>query len=169
MEGSMSTARTNSTPNVTLWVAIGIPVLTIFASVATLYVAAIRAEPELPSNYHWEGAALDADTLRSERAAELGVAVQLRLGDDGRIEADMRTRNPADQPAQLSLHLTHATLPAEDRQLTLQREADGVYRARTMAIPQAHWLLELGVPGEWRVRGNLPAKSREMLLGRAPG
>jgi hypothetical protein len=165
----MATARTDSGPNAALWLAIGIPVLTIIASVVTLYVAAIRAEPELPPNYHWEGSALDADIARSERAAALGVTVLLRLGDDGRIEADLRTHDPADQPAQLSLLLTHATLPAQDRRLTLQRDADGVYRARTAAIPRAHWLLELGVAGRWRVRGNLPATSRSTLLGRASG
>ena len=165
----MTTATPHSRPNLTLWVAIGIPVLTIIASVITVYVAAIRAEPELPANYHWEGAALDADIARSDRAAELGVAAQLRFTDDGRIEATLRTHSAADQPAQLSLRLTHATLPEQDRQLTLQREADGIYRASTAAIPRAHWLLELGVPGQWRVRGNLPATSRDVLLGRATG
>ena len=169
MEGNMTTAQTDSRPNATLWVAIGIPALTIVASIVTVYVAAIRAEPELPANYHWEGAALDADIARSDRAAELGVAVQLRVTDDGQIEAHLRMDSAADHPAQLALRLTHATLPAQDRQLTLQRQADGVYRARTEAIPRAHWLLELGVPEQWRVRGNLPATSRDILLGQSPG
>ncbi len=169
MEGNMTTAKTDSRPNATLWVAIGIPALTIVASIITVYIAVVRAEPELPANYQWEGAALDADVVKSTRAAELGVAVQLRVTDDGQIEAHLRTHSAADQPAQLSLRLTHATLPAQDRQLTLQRQADGVYRARTEAIPRAHWLLELGVPGQWRVRGNLPATSRDILLGRSQG
>ena len=168
MDGNMPNSTAGSRPNLTLWVALGIPAVTIVASVITLYMAATRAEPELPANYHWEGAALDADLAKSERAAAMGVAVQLRLSDDGTIEATFRANNPADPPAQLSLHLTHATLPSHDRQLTLQRDADGIYRGSTTAIPRAHWLLELGVPDEWRVRGNLPATAREILLGRAP-
>lgn len=165
----MATADHRSGPNVTLWVVVGIPALTILASLFTLYVSVVRAEPELPSNYHSEGAELDADLARSERAAELGVTVRLRLDHDGMIEAVLRMHSPSDQPAELALHLTHATFAAEDRRVTLRRHEDGVYRARTAAIPPAHWLLEIGVPEQWRVRGNLPATSRTILLGRAPG
>lgn len=163
----MSTADSSRRPNAALWVSIAVPAATIVASIITLYVSAIRAEPELPANYHWEGAALDTDIAEAARAKERGVAVQLRLDPDGGIDADLRLHDAAAMPASVDLRLTHATLPALDRQITLRRDADGVYRARTDAIPDGHWLIELGVREQWKVRGDLAAGRRSLALGRA--
>ncbi len=166
-EATMSTADSHR-PNIALWVSIAVPALTIVASVITLYVSAIRAEPELPANYHWEGAALDTDIAEAARAQELGVTGQLRIDSNNGIAVDLRVHDPASRPASLDLRMTHATLPALDRQITLQRDADGVYRAHADSLPNGHWLIELGVRGQWKVRGDLPAGRRSLTLGRAP-
>lgn len=150
-----------------LWVVIGIPLATIVASIITVTMAFRESEPELPAQYPWEGAALDQDLARAERARELGLAASLRFTTSGGVIVQLSTGSPgAALPERLELQATHVTLPSRDRAWTLRRDAGGQYRADGAALDRGPWLLQLSA-GDWRIRGRLEAGRGELRLGPA--
>jgi hypothetical protein len=155
-------------PNLVLWVSIGVPLATIVASAITLYVSYSKAEPELPAQYSWEGSALDADLARAAEAQRLGAAVDLDFSADGLVQARLQFANGAqDPPSTLELRLTHATLPALDRSVTLARDsADGHYSAKLEALARGHWLVQLDAGKQWRLRKEFDAPTLAVRLGR---
>lgn len=161
--------RATAQPNIALWAMIGIPSATVVASAITLGMAYGGAEPELPERYAWEGAALDKDLARATRARELGLGADIEMRADGRVI--VRLSQPKDRkvtaPESLTLHLTHATRPAQDRTAKLGAGAvPGRFEGRLDPLPAARWLVQLeDGGGEWRLRGRLETPARGVRLG----
>jgi hypothetical protein len=154
-------------PNLVLWISIGVPLATMVASAITLYFAYVSPEPELPAEYSWEGAALDADIARAEAARRLGVNVALDFSADGLVQAQLGFAAGAHEyPASLELKLTHSTLPTLDRtvRLTLDSGA-GHYTARLDPLPKGHWLAQIESGPEWRLRKKFSAPVRSLGMG----
>jgi hypothetical protein len=158
-------------PNLTVWVAIVVPVVAVLASALTLYLAYAGREPELPAQYAWEGATLDRDLERGARARALGVGLTLDLGTADLVRARLEMASDAAAPESLRLRLTHATLPQLDRELQLVREAGATrdYVARIEPLPKGHWLVQVESGEEWRVRGEFDAPVPLVALGTAGG
>jgi hypothetical protein len=164
------TTQAGERRNFVLWISIGVPLATIAASALTLYLAYSQAEPELPAQYSWEGAALDADFARAAQARRLGATVDLDLGTDGLAQAqlDFSTGSRA-WPRNLDLKLTHATLPALDQTVRLNLDSSGGhYSARLEPLARGHWLVELesGLESgkQWRLRTQFDAPARSVRL-----
>jgi hypothetical protein len=146
------------------WFMIGIPAVAVIASFATLFLAIRGAEPELPATYHWEGAALDQDLQRLQYAGQLGLQAQLQFGPDGRISLRPRFGDPLYLPPQtLTLRLSHATLPGNDRALTLRRNGD-LWTGQSGALPAGHWRLELTDEHRWLLRSEFSAPLASLEL-----
>ena len=150
-----------------LWPIIGIPLMAIVASVLLVWQATDAADPELPAHYFTEGRALDDDIARGERALQLGVAIELDFARSGEVVADIAFPQGAQYaaPATLELRVTHATLPARDRQLSLQRSPDGLYRGRTAPLEGGPWLVQIDDAGVWRLRARLEGDSGALQMG----
>jgi hypothetical protein len=136
--------------NPALIATIVIPAFAIAASVATVGVAVLYGDRELPEQYHWEGFRLDRDFALAERARELDVRIAFgRIGAGGTCSADLDLRGPAS--GTLTLRLTHATLPVHDRFVELRRVSASEhgalthahYAAACEALPEGHWRLEI--------------------------
>jgi uncharacterized protein len=151
--------------NPVVWIMIGVPLAAVCASMLTLFVAARGSEPPLPAQYSWEGKALEQDFARADRAGALGAAAELEF-DTGRVRVALdfsAAKEPL--PATLELRLTHATLPALDRAITLARDAgSGGYWADLPALQRGHWHVELAGT-DWRLRGRLEAPASYVRLG----
>jgi hypothetical protein len=150
-----------------LWPIIGIPLMAIVASVLLVWQATDSADPELPAHYFTEGRALDDDIARGERALQIGVALQLEFARSGEVVADLAFPQRAlhAAPAALEVRVTHATLPARDRQLSLQRSPDGLYRGRTAPLEGGPWLVQVDDAGTWRLRGRLKGDAGALRMG----
>ena len=162
-------AGSRTIANPVVWVAIGVPLFAVVASIMLVFVSVRQAEPELPANYSWEGAALDQDLERARRAAALGAAIGLEFAADGRVVARLAFRD-ADQrrPARLVVHLTHSTLPALDRRFEMPLDAaSGTYAAALPPLQRGHWLIEIGdgEAGTWRLRERFLAPAAHVGLG----
>ncbi|MCU0759059.1 MAG: FixH family protein [Steroidobacteraceae bacterium] len=155
--------------NPVVWVAIGVPLFAVVASILLVFVSVRRAEPELPANYSWEGAALEQDLARAGRAAALGATLGLEFAADGRLRARLAFRDAAQpRPARLVVHLTHSTLPALDRRFELALDAaTGAYVAALPPLQRGHWLIEVGdgEVGGWRLRERFLAPATHVGLG----
>jgi hypothetical protein len=142
--------------NPVLVLVITLPLLAVAGSFVSLALAVTRGDRELPKDYHWEGASLEADQQHEARAAQLHIGAMLAF-DAGTQRCIVTLRGAA--PDALHLRLTHPTQDAADVQMTLPRES-GRYSAPCKALPVAHWWLELADDqSHWllrtRLRGNL--------------
>ncbi len=150
------------------WAMIGIPAAAVLASFYTLYLAVSGSEPELPPQYVSEGAALDADLARAQRAIDAGITVRLDWLPPTRpavIEATYNARSGLPAPRRLSVRLTHATLPSLDQTLELTRiEGTDRYRADIDSSPPGAWLIEVAA-ADWRLRGRLESTRGSIALG----
>jgi uncharacterized protein len=136
--------------NPVLWLVITLPLLAVAASLASLALAVSRGDPELPKDYHWEGAGLERDDQRLALAAQLGIGATLGY-DPATGRCTVTLRGAA--PEALRLALVHPGDPRADRRLTLARAGDS-YRGDCAALPPAHWWLELSDDQErWLLRG----------------
>ena len=73
----------------------------------------------------------------------------------------------AGPPSKLVVRLTHALLPALDRQFDLVLDpASGTYGAALPPLQRGHWLIEIAdVDGGWRLRGRFLAPAAHVGLG----
>jgi uncharacterized protein len=152
----------NKRANPVLWLVIALPLLAVAASLASLALAVTRGDPELPKDYHWEGAALDRDQQRLALAAQQGIGAT--VGFDAARGLCTATLTGA-APATLRLSLVHPSDPHADRRLELTRTGTGPgndaapgmgtrYAVACASPPAAHWWLELADDqGRWLLRG----------------
>ena len=154
---SIATADADRRPNLALWAMIAIPAVTVVASLVTLRLAMVGRDPELPSQYAWEGAPLDRDIARAARAQALGIGAALSFERTGRILVHVAARADMPPPQRLVLSITHASRPALDRRVVLLSEGDGGrFIAASPALPAGLWRLQLeDENGGWRLRGDL--------------
>jgi len=152
----------NATP--VMWAMIGIPLATIVASAVTIFLAVDGAEPKLPPQYVSEGKALEADLALGEAARVAGIRAELMIEDSGRIEVDLVSNTQA-LPKTLRLRMTHATLPALDRDLALRAVTPGRYSAQTAPVSTGTWLVQLDAESQWRLRARIRAPTAQAAIG----
>lgn len=162
-------SRTRPRPNFVVWVAIGVPAFAVVASILLVFLSLRGAEPELPANYSWEGAALDQDLARAHRAEELGAVIGLEFGTDGKLVARLGFRDAAQVlPTHLVVQLAHATLPQLDRRFEMPLDAaSGSYAAELPPLQRGRWLIEIadGDSDAWRLRKRFLAPTAQVGLG----
>lgn len=144
--------------NPVLWLVLGLPAAAVAASFATLVIAARGSDPPLPSGYHWEGAALDADEARLAAARRQGITAEFHY-DSAAQRCVVALRGAA--PTQLRLQLTHATRATDDQQRELQREG-ALYTGACRTPPSSHWWVEItDDAASWSLRGRLQGDLRQ--------
>ena len=145
----------NKRANPVLWLVIALPLLAVAASLASLALAMSRGDPELPKDYHWEGAALDRDQQRLALAARQEISATIGfVAASGLCTVTVRGATPAS----LRLSLAHPVDPRLDRRIELARAqpspAGAEYAAPCATLPAAHWWLELSDDQQrWLLRG----------------
>lgn len=151
--------------NPVFWLMWLLPGSAVLAGFATLAIALQQADRALPSIYHWEGELLDADFERARTATRLGLEANLQFTGNG-CELALRGADAAE----LRLMLTNGIDVRQDRQLTLARGTDGVYRAACTPLAAGKWRIALqDAAGTWALRAELDAAApRIELRARAP-
>ena len=138
--------------------------LTIFPLAAIIWCAfmltiAINMEDSMVSDdYSKEGRGINLEIARDVKAAELGLAADIRF--DGR-QLSLDLTSTEDFPY-LVLNLFHPTLDSRDRVVQFQRDSMGHYTARMLDDIDGRWYYDLRGPGnEWRLKGEawLPAEN----------
>jgi uncharacterized protein len=155
----------NRPANPVLWLVIALPLLAVAASLASLALAVTRGDPELPKDYHWEGAALDSDQQRLATAAQQGIGATISYQADTQ-HCTVALHGAA--PAQLRLDLVHPTDPRADRRVTMARTGS-FYSADCGGLPAAHWWLEISdEAGGWMLRGRTAGRLQPPVQLGAP-
>ena len=145
----MNVRSVHNGPNYALWLLWILPASAVLASFASLFFALHGGDVPLPSAYHWEGQALDADQARQDQAKSLGIAALLQFDT---AAGQCHVKLQGDSPAQLRLDLAHPTLTGADQHWTLDRDATG-YHTACKALPKAHWWVQISdAAGQWQLR-----------------
>jgi hypothetical protein len=142
-----------------VWLAFGIPLLTVVAGLVTLWIAFQRADSNVSEEYYKEGLGINRRIERDELALAYRVAGQLTVGDviatgDGRrLPLDLVLSGASDAfEAQVILRMTHPVRQSLDRLVVLRAVGSGRYRGQVDAegLDGTRWLLAVETPA-WRL------------------
>lgn len=143
-----------------VWLVAGIPLLTIVAGLATLWIAFQRADSNVTEDYYKEGLGINRRIERDLQARALHLAGRLTAAsevisavDGRRLPLDLAlTGEPEAFEPQVSLRMTHPVHQSLDRLVVLQAVGNGRYRGQTDAegLAGTRWSLALET-GSWRV------------------
>lgn len=149
-----------------VWLVIAIPALTVFAGLTTVVVANHTADTVVVDDFRKDGLAINQDPRRDEAARRLGVSAEITAADAALRVALAPGRAAA--PSKLVVLLSHATRAEHDRMVTLERGADGEYRAAIAPLPAGHWYVEISpADREWRLTSDFRDRALALAL-RAP-
>lgn len=137
-----------------IWLVAGLPAIAVVASFITYFIASNNPDTLVNAGYQKIGLAPGKDTALEQRAAKLGLAGELEVGDgmaklrlSGRIEP---------MPLRLELQLLHPTQSERDVRIQLHAAGQAGYVG---ALPiglqgKWQWILE-PVDHAWRLVGGL--------------
>ena len=129
------------------WLLISGPAAVLVAGAVTTWIAFASADGLVAEDYYRQGMAVNQILAREQRAAQLGLSVDLEL-TPGKIVA--RLRGAA--PEALLVHLAHATRAGHDQRLRLAPSQPGVYEAELPELPAGHWHIVVEDPrASWRI------------------
>jgi uncharacterized protein len=128
------------------WLLMAGPATVIVAGIVTTVIAFTGADGVVADDYYKRGLAINRTLAREARAAELGIAAEVRLLP-GRVVADVTARTAL--PERIQLTLAHPTRAGEDRVVFLARAAGGGYEAPLGPMAAGRWRVILETP-EWR-------------------
>lgn len=150
-----------------VWLVIAIPLLTVFAGITTVVVANRGADSVVVDDYRKEGLAINQDPRRDDAARRLGVAAEVTAVDTA-LHVVLAPGRAA-PPERLVVLLSHATRADFDRMSTLERGADGEYRAVVPPLPGGRWHVEVSpADREWRLTGEFTNGATALALRAAP-
>lgn len=153
-----------------LWLVIAIPLATIPAGLATLWLAA--RDPGAVASAD-EGARRMGQMQLADVSADLAAA-RRGLHGSAQVQADrtrleLRLAGPVD--GALSLHLRHAADPARDQRVPLEPLGDGRWVARVGALGRDAWNVRVESSAGWRLAGRIEhdAAAFDLVPAVAPG
>lgn len=146
------------------------PLIVIFASAVTLYLAIVTDDGLVTEDYYKKGLAINQTLAMNEQAHKLGLEAGVALKLDQihvRLSASAKDFVP---PRKIWLSITHPTRAGLDQRQLLVYENDR-YRGQFKLPAAGHWVLSLEDEAKtWRMMGNLvlPAAGEALLGARPP-
>ena len=139
------------------WFLIGLPASVVVAGFITLYIANKYADDLVTDDYYKNGLAINRQLENKHRAAELGIAADIKFSGNS---VTAKISGPV-AAAELQLMLSHPLEADRDFSVTLVRDAPGLYSAlleHTIAT-RWHWILENRDAPRWRLDGSVGSGS----------
>jgi uncharacterized protein len=129
------------------WLLISGPAAVLIAGAVTTWIAFASADGLVAEDYYKQGLAVNKVLAREERAAQLGLSVDLQLTQEKIV---VRLQGAA--PEALFVHLAHATRAGHDQRLRLAPVQPGAYEAELPELPAGRWRIVVEDPrASWRI------------------
>jgi hypothetical protein len=129
------------------WLLISGPAAVLVAGAITTWIAFASADGLVAEDYYRQGMAVNKVLAREQRAAELGLSVDLQLTKESIV-----VRLHGDAPEALFVQLAHATRAGHDQRLRLAPVQPGVYEAELPELPPGRWHIVVEDPrASWRI------------------
>ena len=138
------------------WLLISLPASAVFGGIATFILAVNSPNALVADDYYKQGLAINQQTERLRKAADMGLEGLLRA-DDRFIQLELQATD-LPLPASLKLEFIHATRDELDKSFTLERIDNKLYRAPYQPLQTGNWYLRLrSADGQWELRGKAHA------------
>ena len=129
------------------WLLISGPAAVLIAGAVTTWIAFASADGLVAEDYYRQGMAINKAIAREERAAQLGLSLDVQMTQQSIV---VRLRGAA--PEALFVHLAHSTRAGHDQRLRLAPTQPGLYEAELPALPAGRWHIVVEDPrGTWRI------------------
>ena len=129
------------------WLLISGPAAVLLAGAVTTWIAFASADGLVAEDYYKQGMGLNRLIAREERAAQLGLSLELELRQDSIV---VRLHGAA--PEALFVHLAHTTRAGHDQRLRLVPTQSGIYQAELPELPAGRWHIVVEDPrATWRI------------------
>ena len=146
-----SSAKRHWTREPMVWMVIAIPLISVIMGMAMIAIAVTNHDGLVVDDYYKRGLEINEVLEREARAAELALAANVEFEPSSNRVLVSLSGGPAfEEPADIQLGFYHATRKAEDRVLSLRRDARGVYSAPMPSLPAGRWYVSAETP-EWRL------------------
>jgi len=130
---------------------IAIPLISVLMGVAMITIAVRNHDGLVVDDYYKRGLEINEVLAREARASELALAAEVEFEPaSNRVSVSLSGRPAFQPPAEIQLGFYHATRKAEDRVMSLRRDAQGVYSAPMPDLPAGRWYVSAETP-EWRL------------------
>lgn len=148
------------------WLLMAGPFIVIIAGVVTAWLAVTSSDGLVTDDYYKKGLAAGETLAKSQQAERLGITAGVMLAREA-MQIRLSASQAFEQPATLSVTLSHPTRAGMDQQLLLKRTGD-VYRGEMLLPASGHWLVLVEDEAKtWRIMGSvmLPAAQESVIGG----
>ena len=136
------------------WLLISLPASAVIGGIATIIIAVQSPNALVVDDYYKEGLAINQQKDRLASAGKIGLEGLLR-GYENRIQLILSSDTPIEHDT-LTLQIAHSTRAELDREVTLQRQADGSYSSDFDALLPGAWYLRLRpFDQSWEIRSRI--------------
>lgn len=135
-----------------VWFVIAIPASSVVTGIILVTVATKNADDLVLDDWYREGRGTNRSMAAENLAADFGISVTASADDSATRFRFQATRDMI-WPQQLTLLLRHRTLASEDREYSLNHQADGIYQLDAL-LPAGNWHIRISSDDVgWRLAG----------------
>jgi hypothetical protein len=149
------------------WILMAGPFIVVLAATYTAYLAMSTADGLVESDYYKQGLSVNKTIASSDYAQKLGLAVALRVREDGFVMTLSARDKAFAPPPSLVVTLSHPTLAGMDQTRVFERKGD-TYTGKLRLPKAGHWIVIIeDQTKSWRLEGNvvLPASGETVIGG----
>ena len=111
-----------------LWLIISLPLSVVIGCIFTVNIPFKNADTVVNSDLQSRGLTAEGQLEQEVNAKKLGISASLSIERrQGQVVLILSHKHPIDMPSELTLSLSHATLPEYDQQLTLKKTNENEY------------------------------------------
>jgi len=135
------------------WFIISLPASAVVAGIITVFIAFENADSLVADDYYKSGLAINSQIKLQKKAASMGLAAILRRMPDERLYLKFDNANP--DANELSLQWVHPSDSSRDFSITLIKQEDGSYQAKSTHKLSGRWYLRLSANEEWLLKSEI--------------
>lgn len=135
------------------WFIISLPASAVIAGIITVFIAFDNADSLVADDYYKSGLAINTQIKKQKKAASLGLAAILRRMPDQRLH--LKFDNAAPDATELKLEWVHPADSSRDFNVSLVRQNDGSYQAKSIHKLNGRWYLRLSANEEWLLKSEI--------------
>ena len=142
------------------WFIISLPASAVIAGLITVYIAFDNADSLVADDYYKSGLAINSQIRQQQKAASMGLAAILRRMPDERLY--LKFDNATPNANELSLQWVHPADSSRDFTISLVRQNDGSYQAKSIHKLDGRWYLRLSANEEWLLKSEI-SSSKDLV------
>lgn len=154
-----------------VWMVIAIPLTSVVMGMVLIAIAVTHQDGLVADDYYKRGLEINEVIVREVRAEELALTADVAFEpSSNRISVSLSGSSSFEEPTEIQLGFYHATRRAQDRVLSLRRDAHGVYSAPMPSLSKGRWYVSAETR-EWRLSGVLviPGEDGLKMTSEVPG